>query len=313
MEIGIVNNFFEKNAESWIANGYYDDGYNYPVGYHRMRIIKKILASYKKNLKIVDLGCGGGNISFSLASEGHEVVGVDQSNSMIEICKCVLKEQEINIQNNVKFYNRSIFDNGLEEEKYDIVIAMGVIGYLDDDDILFNEIKRLLKPGGVFLVSCRNRLFNMQSVTHRTINEINNGKSINLINELSSLSKQVPISTVNSMVKKLKTIAKEIPEHLSYDKGNMKKPAEKRANNPSYKIELDPRQHTPKDLENNAINHKLSIKSFHGVHPHLINPEVNKLLPPKIFNMMSSILEPLEEHPVSLTWSSVFIAEIQKK
>ena len=41
--------------------------------------------------------------------------------------------------------------------------AMGLIEYLPDDDGLFAEAARLLRPGGRFAVSCRNRLYNLQS------------------------------------------------------------------------------------------------------------------------------------------------------
>ena len=38
-----VKNFFNENAKLWVLNGYNDDGYNYPVALHRMRVMKKIL------------------------------------------------------------------------------------------------------------------------------------------------------------------------------------------------------------------------------------------------------------------------------
>ena len=83
----IVNNFFSKHSNSWIYNGYNNDGYNYPVAAKRLSLVKKILFKNFRNkkLKILDIGCGGGHVSLELANDGHIVRGIDQSVQMIEI------------------------------------------------------------------------------------------------------------------------------------------------------------------------------------------------------------------------------------
>ena len=78
-----VTDFFDGNAELWVLNGYNDDGYNYPVALHRLRVIKKILSNFGSGLKIADLGCGGGNVSLALAELGHNVTGIDEAENMI--------------------------------------------------------------------------------------------------------------------------------------------------------------------------------------------------------------------------------------
>ncbi len=74
--------YFEANARKWISEGYQDNGYNYPLAFHRLRIILKILSRIKRKLTIADLGCGGGQVSFALAKEGHHVWGIERSHSM---------------------------------------------------------------------------------------------------------------------------------------------------------------------------------------------------------------------------------------
>jgi 2-polyprenyl-3-methyl-5-hydroxy-6-metoxy-1,4-benzoquinol methylase len=308
-----VKSFFEENAESWVLNGYNDDGYNYPTAYHRARIINKILKEEKNKLNVVDLGCGSGNVSIILAKQGHSVVGIDESKSMIELSKKE-KNKLSNVNKlNLEFKNQSITDNSLEAGYYDVCIAMGVIGYFDKDEILFNEAKRLLKPGGLFIVSFRNRLFNMQSLSFRTINEIKSNNAINLINEIEELYERVPEKNVEDLLNVLKKSVSKIPLKNSYDKEKMKSPNEKKEKGASYKPFYEPRQHTPKQITN--ISNKIGFKaeSFFGVHPHLIDPNLNKLLPPKLFNKISTCLEPLEDLPISLVWSSVFIGTFYKK
>ena len=100
-----VKEFFEKNAESWVLNGYNNDGYNYPTAFHRARIIKKILKSEKHNLKIVDLGCGSGNVSIMLAKLEHDVIGIDESTTMIRLSEKERKKLPNSVKKNVTFAN----------------------------------------------------------------------------------------------------------------------------------------------------------------------------------------------------------------
>jgi SAM-dependent methyltransferase len=313
MENGAVNTFFEKNAESWIITGYNDDGYNYPTGLHRARIIQKILGSLGDERKIVDMGCGGGNVSMMLAELGHSVTGIDGANKMIEISENLREQAAQEVQARVKFYCRPITENELEEGQYDVCIAMGVIGYLPEDEILFNEANRLLKPGGLFLVSCRNRLFNMQSISFRTVNEIKNNEAEELIEEMGELYEKVPAEKVDDMIHKLKDIAAVLPDRTTYDNEAMKDPAKKLKGDSTYKPYHEPKQHTPKRLSKTALSCGFQNKAYHGVHPHLIDPRLNKLLPPQIFNKISGCLEAFEELPISLVCSSVFIGVFQKQ
>jgi 2-polyprenyl-3-methyl-5-hydroxy-6-metoxy-1,4-benzoquinol methylase len=308
-----VTKFFHDNAEQWVLNGYNDDGYNYPVALHRLRIIKKILSNYSEGLEIADLGCGGGNISLALAELGFNVTGIDGANNMIKLSNSLRSKASIDIQKKVNFEHSPITNNKQKDGKFDVCIAMGVIGYFDLDSELFNEAKRLLKPNGIFIVSCRNRLLNMQSLSFRTIDEVRGGSAVNLIEEIEGLYARVPDYKVNSMIKNLKESVNDLSEKNIYDNEKMKSPSDKSIDGQSYKPYFEPRQHTPKELKKNAILCGFSNVSYHGVHPHIMDPNINKLLPPKVFNKVSSCLEVLEDLPISLTWSSVFIGTFIKK
>ena len=307
-----VKEFFSENAQGWVMNGYNDDGYNYPTALHRARIIKKILQSKESKLNIADLGCGAGNVSLMLAELGHSVIGIDESEKMIEMSENERNKLSNSIKNNVKFNCESITNNSLKKGKYDICIAMGIIGYFENDETLFKEVKRLLKPEGIFIVSCRNRLFNMKSITFRTKNEINNNYAIALIDEIEGLYDKVPIDIVENMINNMKENILKLPDHTDYDEDAMKSPSHK-SNNKNYEPFYEPRQHTPKYLNSTAKQCGFKNIQYYGVHPHLLDPNLNKMFPPKIFNQISSFLEPLEELPISLVWSSVFIGVFSKE
>tara|TARA_B100000959_G_C14990011_1_gene627403 strand:- start:674 stop:1618 length:945 start_codon:yes stop_codon:yes gene_type:complete len=302
-----VTEFFDNHAESWVLNGYNDDGYNYPVALHRLRIIKKILSNFGSRLKIADLGCGGGNVSLALADLGHNVTGIDGADNMIELSNTLRSSASQEIQGRVEFECSPITDNQQESNTFDVCIAMGVIGYFEKDEELFNEVRRLLKPGGLFLVSCRNRLFNMQSISFRTANEINKNNAVYLIDEIKTLYERIPTDNVEDMLGRLNDVVSNLPNETAYDANEMLSPSDKGKDGTTYKPFFDPRQHTPNQLTNAAKNCGFDNLSYHGVHPHLIDPNLNKLLPPKIFNQISSCLEAFEDLPISLVWSSVFL------
>ena len=92
---------FMKNASEWVEYGHIKEGYNYPVGKHRNRIVKKIIKKNQSINSILDIGCGGGNLCIDLAKEGYKVKGIDESGEMIKIANKSIKK--LGIGNNVSF------------------------------------------------------------------------------------------------------------------------------------------------------------------------------------------------------------------
>ena len=310
-----VYSFFNDNSQSWILNGYNDDGYNYPVAAERLRVIKKIIKNNFKNKKIniLDIGCGGGQVTMELARLGHKVVGMDQSENMINTSNLLREKFSIAIKKRTYFQIGSLTKNKLEGQKFDLCLAMGVIGYQPNDDILFRFSKKVLKSKGVFAVSCRNKLFNMQSLSFRTLNDIKKKKSASLIKEIIDLYSEIPVEISNKIIKNFKNTSKKIKYFKKVNTNEKLSPAHKKSGRRDYKPFYEPKQHTPKTVSLSAKKNGFNIKSFHGVHPHLIDPNINKLLPPQVFNKLSDCLQPLEDHPVGLVLSSVFIGVFNKK
>jgi hypothetical protein len=153
----------------------------------------------------------------------------------------------------------------------------------------------------------------MQSISFRTANEIINNNAIEILDEIETLYERIPVERANDMVQKLKSSVNSLPDYIEYDAEKMKSPSDKTNNDLAYQPYYEPRQHTPNGLTKIANQCGFDSVSYHGVHPHLIDPNINKLLPPKVFNQISSCLNVLEDLPVSLTWSSVFIGAFELK
>src|SRR5215475_9805159 len=77
--------------------------------------------------------------------------------------------------------------SGLPTGSADAVTAIGLVEYLAADEPFLVEAARLLREGGVLVVSCRNRLFNATSGNDYTREEIEAGSATGLLEELAAL------------------------------------------------------------------------------------------------------------------------------
>jgi SAM-dependent methyltransferase len=296
---------FMKNASEWVEYGHIKEGYNYPVGKHRNRIVKKIIKKNQSINSILDIGCGGGNLCIDLAKEGYKVKGIDESGEMIKIANKSIKK--LGIGNNVSFAEKSLYDVKGDGKKYDAITSMGVIDYLDSDNILFDIANRKLYKGGKFIVSCRNRLFNLFPTSHYFKDETGSLHSMRmLLDEINELKGDISNESMSRFSESLRLI--------NLDKYLVKREARREAKST---INKDPgftyRQHTPNEILQSAQESGFERTDIFGVHPHLLPPVMNDMLPCGLYNEISSILEPLESLPISLIWSSVFISVFEKK
>jgi len=111
------------------------------------------IAQIKPGQTVVDLGSGAGNDCF-VASRvvGDEglVIGVDMTREMIDRAK---KNALLAGLTNVKFRLGDIEDLPITSNKADVVISNCVLNLVPDKYAAFNEIIRVLKPGGHFAIS----------------------------------------------------------------------------------------------------------------------------------------------------------------
>lgn len=101
----------------------------------------------------VDLGCGRGNDVIRLAedagSTGH-AYGIDISDGMIQKAMANLARFDVE---NASIIKAELEKLPLEENKVNLVISNCTINHASDKQAVWNEIYRILQPGGRFVVS----------------------------------------------------------------------------------------------------------------------------------------------------------------
>ena len=126
-----MSSIFNKN---YIDVTYSNKKTDYP------RLLCEKLFKGVKNKKILDIGCGNGEISKNLQALGNEVYGIDASESAREYIKDKLVK--VDIQKDTYPFDDNTFD---------VVFSKSVIEHLHEPDHMLKEAYRVLKKGGTII------------------------------------------------------------------------------------------------------------------------------------------------------------------
>jgi len=110
-------------------------------------------ARIKEGDVVVDLGSGAGNDCFIARHEtgaSGKVIGIDFTNAMIEKAR---KNAEVRGFNNVEFRQGDIEQMPITSNVADVVVSNCVLNLVPNKHAVFQEIFRVLKPGGHFSIS----------------------------------------------------------------------------------------------------------------------------------------------------------------
>ena len=116
-----------------------------------VKFLRKIEDVDLQNLTILDLGSGTGRNAIYLAEMGNRVVGLEISNTAIEIAKSRTKESGVDVKYQIAdIGSKYPFDN----ESFDIVLDVMTSNSLNEKEraIYLSEVHRVLKQGGYFFV-----------------------------------------------------------------------------------------------------------------------------------------------------------------
>lgn len=113
----------------------------------RKRLALTVQECGKNKKEVLDIGCGSGRLSLSLAENGLNVTGIDYSSEMINLANRYLKTCKENLNNelNIEFICCDFLKDFKSKKPYDITIALGVFDYIKDPLPFMKKITELTK------------------------------------------------------------------------------------------------------------------------------------------------------------------------
>lgn len=136
--------YHSQIAPAWESN------YSSEVFSVRMKVVDELLAGRDlTGQKWLDAGCGTGTLARFLATrKSCSVLGVDASEEMISSCPRAPNTEFRQI--------RDVCSTGLPDTCFDGVLCSSVLEYVADPLAALHEIRRVLRPNGLLLVSVPN-------------------------------------------------------------------------------------------------------------------------------------------------------------
>jgi 2-polyprenyl-6-hydroxyphenyl methylase/3-demethylubiquinone-9 3-methyltransferase len=107
-----------------------------------------------KGSRALDVGCGGGLLSESMAAAGAEVVGIDMAPAVIDVARLHLLESGLKVD-----YRETSVESLAAEmpAQFDVVTCMEMLEHVPDPASVIQACADLLKPGGRLFLSTLNR------------------------------------------------------------------------------------------------------------------------------------------------------------
>ena len=151
---------FSKIAEEWWdPEGKFKPLHKFNpirISYIKENIIETFKINEKvkplENIKILDVGCGGGLLSEPMSRLGAEVTAIDASDKNINVAKLHAKTSNLNINYICTSPEKLKF-----KDKFDVILNMEIVEHVEDVSFFLKSCSNLLKKNGIMFVATLNK------------------------------------------------------------------------------------------------------------------------------------------------------------
>ena len=104
--------------------------------------------------KVLEVGCGTGQLSLFLSRYQRQIFSIDLSMGSLELGENFRKKNNIE---NLFFLKMSLFNLFFKEEFFDVIISNGVLHHTENPKLAFMELTKYLKKDGYIIIGLYHR------------------------------------------------------------------------------------------------------------------------------------------------------------
>ena len=150
-----VNTYFQVQASYW--KDIYTTGGNLSAHIYQQR--QEAALAWIDTLKlspgaqVLEVGCGAGFLSIQLAQRGFHVHAIDSAEAMLDQARQHAEAAGVTLS----LSGGDVCSLEFDSATFDLVVALGVIPWLEHPERAVREMLRVTKPGGHLIISADNR------------------------------------------------------------------------------------------------------------------------------------------------------------
>ena len=151
---------FSKIAEEWWnPEGKFKPLHKFNpvrISYIKENIIKTFKINQNrtplKNIKVLDIGCGGGLLAEPMCRLGAKVTAIDASEKNINVAKLHSKKNDLKIN-----YICTSPEKLQIKNKFDVILNMEIVEHVEDVNFFLKSSSKLLKKNGIMFIATLNK------------------------------------------------------------------------------------------------------------------------------------------------------------
>ena len=147
--------YYDKTAAEWAENGYHDEAY--------LPCLDEFLSLLPPGGRVLDLCCGAGYETRRIRAKGFDALGLDFSGESLRIAR----EHEPDIP----FFQADMLEDYAHIGAVDGILLSAGLVHIETEDLplAFDQMAKVLRPGGLLLASIREGTGKLEEWSFRTI------------------------------------------------------------------------------------------------------------------------------------------------
>ena len=154
-----IEKFSQIAEEWWNPEGKFKPLHKFNpirISYIKENIIKTFKINQNKtplkNIKVLDIGCGGGLLAEPMCRLGAEVTAIDASEKNINVAKLHSKKNDLKIN-----YICTSPEKLQIKNKFDVILNMEIVEHVEDVNFFLKSSSKLLKKNGIMFIATLNK------------------------------------------------------------------------------------------------------------------------------------------------------------